>query len=169
MTGIPNLTLEEEKAKNKIVLSTCVGYGQKKPPKQTQQKTTNQQTQTHSCWGHTIKRSVTSLMMWIPHRTNFSGCLLVKQERPSIHHCWTILPHYWTILPLHEHCSAAKSIIQVYCLSYGSYHMNTDPAENRRSFVCIIQSVIISGFHLACYFASQETEQLDWQQAKPNS
>lgn len=136
-------------SKEQIVLSTCVGYGQKKT------------TQGHSSWGHIIKRSITSLTMLIPQHTNFSGCLLEKQWRPFIHCCSTILP-------LHECCSAATSVVQVYCLSYGLNHTNTDPAENRISFVCTLQSVILSGFHLACYFASQETEQLDWQQAKPN-
>jgi len=140
------------KSKGQIVLSTCVGY---------RQKTKTKKTPTTTTWRNPKAKprliavgATQPLTTWIPQSASFSGCLLVKQRKLSIHHCSTILP-------LHEHCGATKSIVQVYCLSHGLYHTNTDPAENRRSFVCTIQSVIISGFHLACYFASEETEQLD--------
>lgn len=136
---IPHLTLEEETAKNRLSFPPVLAMD--KNPK----TSTNHQIQTHFCWGHTIKRSIMSLTTWIPQCTVSLGAL------------WSTSAH--TAVPSSSVVARALQsswVHQVHCLSYGSYHRNTDPAGNRRSFVCTIHSVIISGFHLACYFASQE-------------
>lgn len=137
MTEISCLTLEEEKAKNRLSFPPVLAKD--KNPK----TSINHQIQTLSCWGHTIKRSITSLTRWIPQCTHFPDALWSTRVPTPVP---SPLLGALQCSPVH----------QVHCLPYGSYHMNTDPAGNRRSFVCTIHSVIISGFHLACYFASQE-------------
>lgn len=128
------------KSKEQIVLSTCVGYGQKPPKHQQTTKSrlipvgaTQLKGASHLWQNEFLSAPISLDALW--------------SSRVSTQQCPTPLR-------LHEHCSAAESIR--YSLSYGSYHMNTGPAGNRRSFVCTVHSVIIAGFHLACYFASQE-------------
>lgn len=139
MTEIPHLTLEEEKAKNRLSFPPVLAMD--KNPK----TSTNHQIQTHSCWGHTIKRSIMSLTMWIPQFTVSLDALW--STRVSTQQCPA---------PLVAWALQSSRVYWIHCLPYGSYHRNMDPAGNRRSFVCTTHSVIISGFHLASYFASQE-------------
>lgn len=74
MTEIPHLTLEEEKAKNRLSFPPVLAMD--KNPK----TSTNHQIQTHSCWGRTIKkRSITTLARWIPQCAHFPGCLVKHQ------------------------------------------------------------------------------------------
>lgn len=130
--------------------------------------TKTNQTQTHSCWGHTIKSSITSLTT-IPQCTKFSGCFLVQQRRPSIHHSSTVLHHCSTILPLHEHCSAAKSIVQVYVL-FVIWIVSYEHWSSRKQKILCMHNTVKCYFWLpSALFVSQEAEQLDWKQAKSNS
>lgn len=100
MTEIPHLTLEEEKAKNRLSFPPVLAMD--KNPK----TSTNHQIQTHSCWGRTIKRSITSLARGIPQCTHFP----VRLVKP-------LVPTQQCPAPprLHEHHTAAKSIRYTAC------------------------------------------------------
>lgn len=149
MTEIPHLTLGDEKAKNRLSFPPVLA---------TDKTSTNHQIQTHSCWGHTFKKSSTSLITWIPQCTNFPGCLVKHQ---SVH---TAVPNSSVAGPALQHSRVHQVLFVIWILSqeHGS--------SSKQESLCVHNTLSYyfwppSGL-LLCLPGAQ---QLDWQQASPHS
>lgn len=150
---MPHLTLEEEKAKNRLSFPPVLAKD--KNPK----TSTNHQIQIHSCWGRTIKRSITSLTMWIPQCTDFPGCLCEAPECPH-----TSAQLFCSCTSTAVQLSSSGTLLVIWILSY-------EHGSRRKQEILCVHSTLsyyfwLSSGLLLCLTGAQ---QLDWQQASPHS
>lgn len=150
MTEISCLTLEEEKAKNRLSFPPVLAMD--KNPK----TSINHQIQTLSCWGHTIKRSIISLTRCISQCTHFPDALWstrVPTPVPSSSAGSTALQP-----------SSSGTLFAIWILSY------EHRSSRKQEILCVHNTLsyyfwLPSGL-LLCFPGAQ---QLDWQQASSHS
>lgn len=111
------------KSKEQIVLSTCVGYGLKKHQKP--------QTQTHSCWGHTIKWAS---HLWQCELPSTPMSLAMETVHTSLLNCFAIA---WTVQCSQVDCTGILSVIWI--VSYEHW------SSRKQKILCVHSTV-------SCYF-----------------